>query len=173
MGLSRWDADAATDEPVARRPDGRERLLGAVAPLEYVVAAICDAAQSHPGRIVHERRDLRLVRTNPRRSAGVECSKKDSGRWRLVSTGGRRRAWQWFGQTDGEPWAISRDRPLHLVHRVQVDAAPEPPGYSYSSVSTRNGLIGSPFHHCFSGPSRKIAKCRCGASGDALPVLPT
>ena len=31
----------------------------------------------------------------------------------------------------------------------------------------------SPFHHCFSGPSRKIAKCRCGAFGGALPVVPT
>src|SRR5688572_11086426 len=121
MGLSRWDADAATDEPMARRPDGGERLLGAVAPLEYVFAAIRDAAQSHPGRIVHERGDLHLVRTNPRRSPSVECSKKDSGRWGLVSPGGRRGAWQWFGPTDGEPWAIARDRPLHPVHRVQVD----------------------------------------------------
>ena len=35
------------------------------------------------------------------------------------------------------------------------------------------GLIASPFHHCFSGPSMKTAKCRCGAAGSALPVDPT
>ncbi len=27
--------------------------------------------------------------------------------------------------------------------------------------------------NCFSGPSAWISKCRCGASGLALPVLPT
>jgi len=35
------------------------------------------------------------------------------------------------------------------------------------------GLIDSPFHHCFSGPSTCTSKCRCGASALALPVLPT
>jgi hypothetical protein len=38
---------------------------------------------------------------------------------------------------------------------------------------TLNGLMGMPCHHCRSGPSRKIAKCRCGDSGMAFPVLPT
>jgi len=36
-----------------------------------------------------------------------------------------------------------------------------------------NGLIAWPFHHWRSGPSRKTAKWRCGASGGALPVVPT
>src|SRR5205085_665679 len=35
------------------------------------------------------------------------------------------------------------------------------------------GSTGSPFHQRFSGPRRKTAKCRCGASARALPVLPT
>ena len=35
------------------------------------------------------------------------------------------------------------------------------------------GLIAVPSHQRRSGPSRKIAKCRCGAAGSALPVLPT
>ncbi|QSX78856.1 PAS domain S-box protein [Lysobacter solisilvae] len=39
--------------------------------------------------------------------------------------------------------------------------------------SSGYGLIAVPFHHCFSGPSSKTAKCRWGADGLALPVLPT
>ena len=35
------------------------------------------------------------------------------------------------------------------------------------------GSIARPPHHCFNTPSRNTAKCRCGASGGALPVLPT
>ena len=35
------------------------------------------------------------------------------------------------------------------------------------------GLTGSPFHHWRCGPRRNTAKCRCGASVEALPVLPT
>ena len=38
---------------------------------------------------------------------------------------------------------------------------------------TRYGSIGRPCHQRRSGPSLKTAKCRCGASGDALPVDPT
>ena len=30
-----------------------------------------------------------------------------------------------------------------------------------------------PCHHCLSGPSSKIAKCKCGARGSAFPVDPT
>ena len=35
------------------------------------------------------------------------------------------------------------------------------------------GLSGFPSHHLFSAPSSKIAKCRCGVSLGALPVVPT
>ena len=40
-------------------------------------------------------------------------------------------------------------------------------------LSTGNGLTGSPVHHCRSAVRLKMAKCRCGASGEALPVEPT
>ncbi|GEM_PF-3463335 len=35
------------------------------------------------------------------------------------------------------------------------------------------GLTAAPSHQCRSGPSTKMAKCRCGASALALPVEPT
>ncbi len=35
------------------------------------------------------------------------------------------------------------------------------------------GFTASPSHQRRSGPKTKIAKCRCGASADALPVAPT
>ena len=35
------------------------------------------------------------------------------------------------------------------------------------------GFTASPSHQRRSGPRTKIAKCRCGASADALPVAPT
>lgn len=39
--------------------------------------------------------------------------------------------------------------------------------------SSGSGSMAVPRHHSLSGPSLVTAKCRWGASGDALPVLPT
>ena len=50
---------------------------------------------------------------------------------------------------------------------------PEPTDQGATPPSSGKGLIASPFHHCFSGPSTNTAKCRCGAAGSALPVEPT
>ena len=44
-------------------------------------------------------------------------------------------------------------------------------GEAYSRSG--NGFTGVPFHHFASGPSSRIAKCRWGAVGLALPVVPT
>jgi hypothetical protein len=46
-------------------------------------------------------------------------------------------------------------------------------GYGSGSRRKGSGLTGDPFHHDLSGPSTKIAKCRCGASRAAFPLLPT
>lgn len=44
---------------------------------------------------------------------------------------------------------------------------------SRRQCSARNGFTGSPFHHCRFVPSRNAAKCRWGASFEAMSVVPT
>ena len=103
-------------------PQGRVTVWqGTFTALEYLSAAVRHAAQSHSRRILHQRRHLHFVRTNARRPARVEHTKEDSEWWRLVSAGRWPRAWQRYGQGDGRPWAVSCDRPLDPLHRVQVD----------------------------------------------------
>ena len=43
----------------------------------------------------------------------------------------------------------------------------------HGSVNTAYGFTAVPAHQRFSGPSRTMAKCRCGVSAGALPVVPT
>src|SRR5439155_16552819 len=54
------------------------------------------------------------------------------------------------------------------ARRIRVEAQP-----TFFSAQSGKGFSATPFHHCFSGPSLKIVKWRCGVSGGALPVVPT
>ena len=58
--------------------------------------------------------------------------------------------------------------------RRGVDAAEaRPSGADRPPVSSGYGLTASPSQKAAAEGARQIAKCRCGASGEALPVLPT
>ena len=69
-------------------------------------------------------------------------------------------------QSDTERADLERERDELATDDANERAQPH-------SLSTRYGSTGSPSHHRASAPSRKIAKCRWGVSGWALPVVPT
>ena len=78
--------------------------------------------------------------------------------------------------------AATAQDPRSPSHGPSSDAAPvprcagdltQPVGPQSFSLNTRYGSSGCPCHHFPSAFSSKIAKCRCGVLGGALPDVPT